>query len=173
MKAANISSAFVLSAALAVASMQASADLAVGGDETNVDRIVPFSNAWTVLVAEPFMTNTNLTHCIATGSADAMNPNVPGNFRYRFVLSIDNAMPPIDGACERTVSFDNGAVQSIEEVSSTCTFRNLLAGGHTIRWLARVATAGAPPLTVTDNSMTFVCQNNLLDADGPGDGRPE
>lgn len=173
MKAMHTASAFLLSITLAVVSLQAAADFAVGGDETNVDRIVPNDNAWTILVAEPFMTNANITHCIATGSADALNPNMVGNFRYRFVLSIDNVMPPIDTPCERTVAFDNAAVQSVEEVSSTCTFRNLPAGGHVIRWLARKVTAAAPPLAVVDNSMTFVCQNNLLDGDGPGDGMPD
>lgn len=172
MKMMHASSAFVLSAMLAGVSPQAAADFAVGGDETNVNRIVPFDNVWTTLVAEPFVTNANITHCVATGSADALNPNMAGNNRYRFVLTIDNAMPPVDTACERTVAFDNGAIQSMEEVSSTCTFRNLTAGGHTIRWLARKMVAAAAPLTVTDNSMTFVCQDRLLDGDGPGDGMP-
>ncbi len=168
MKALRTSSAFALLATLAVASMQTSADVGVGGDETNVDRIVPFNNAWTTLVAEPFQITKELTHCVATGSADALNPNV-GNNQYRFLLSIDNANPPIGGACERSVAFDNGAVQSTEEVSSTCTFRNLGLGLHTIRWSARTVAAAAP-LIVTDNSMTFVCDNTLLDWDGPGDG---
>jgi hypothetical protein len=154
--------------------MQASADFAVGGDETNVNRVVPFNNAWTVLVEEPFQTVSDITHCVATGSADALNPNMAGVIggSYRFVLSIDNANPPVNGPCERTVAFDNGAVQGVEEVSSTCTFRDLPAGGHRILWLAR-RVAAAPILTVSDNSMTFVCQNNLLDLDGKGDGNPD
>lgn len=172
MKVMHASSALLVSALLAGMSPQAAADFAVGGDETNVNRFVPFDNAWTVLVAEPFVTTSNITHCIATGSADAQNPNMAGNNRYRFVLTIDNAAPPIDSACERTVAFDNGAIQSMEEVSSTCTFRNLPAGGHTIRWLARKVVGTVPALIVTDNSMTFVCQDRLLDSDGPGDGMP-
>lgn len=165
------SSAVLLSATLAVASLQASADLAVGGDETNVNRVVPGAAIWTILTAEPFQTVGNDTHCVATGSADALNPNMGNNHQYRFVVSIDNLNPAVNGACERTVEFDAFA-QHIEEVSSTCTFRHLAAGNHRIFWLARKVVAGAPALTVDDNSMTFVCQNNLLDLDGEGDGGP-
>ena len=58
-----------------------------------------------------------------------------------------------------------------EEVSSTATFRTIQAGNHTIYWLARKI-SGAPNLTVTDNSMTFVCNSSLLDPfDGLGDGQ--
>lgn len=152
--------------------MQASAEFAVGGDETNVDQVVPSAAMWTVLTDEPFQTMANDTHCIATGSADALNPNMMDDSRYRFVLSVDNQQPAVNGACERSVEFDmHGAdAQHIEEVSSTCTFRHLGAGNHTIYWLARKSGAGAPNLTVDDNSMTFVCMNNLLDNDGEADG---
>lgn len=167
------SSIITLAALLAIVPVSASAEFAVGGDETNVNRIVPNDNAWTTLVAEPFQTAANTTHCVATGSADALNPTMAGNNVYQFVLSIDNAMPPFGTACERTVAFDNGAVQGAEEVSSTCTFRNLAAGNHVIRWQAKKMTAAAANLTVADNSMTFVCQNNLLDGDGLGDGMPD
>lgn len=173
MKVILTSSALVLSATLAVVSMQASAENFVGGDETNVARLIPNANAWTVLVAEPFQTMDAVTHCVATGSADAKNPNMDGNDIYRFVLSIDDAQPAINGPCERTVAFDNGAIQSMEEVSSTCTFRQIGPGNHTIRWLARKVAAAAANLTVDDNSMTFVCMNNLLDNDGEGDGGPD
>ncbi len=172
MKPILTASAIVLSATLAAASMQASADFAVGGDETNVDRNVPFANAWTILVSEPFVTATG-SHCIATGSADALNPLMGDDNLYRFVLTIDNVNPNVvNSACERSVEFDvNGAdTQRIEEVSSTCTFRNIPPGFHRISWLARKGAAAAPNLTVDDNSMTFVCQNNLLDGDGLGDG---
>lgn len=77
MKVMHASSALLVSALLAGMSPQAAADFAVGGDETNVNRFVPFDNAWTVLVAEPFVTTSNITHCIATGSADALNPKRP------------------------------------------------------------------------------------------------
>jgi hypothetical protein len=163
-------SILALTGFLACVSMQAAADYGVGGDETNNDRNVPFANMWTVLTAEPFQTWTNDTQCVATGSADAENP---GGGLYRFVLSVDNAAPPVDSACERSVAFDNGAVQSVEEVSSTCTFRHLAAGFHRIYWLARRANAAAPALTVRDNSMTFVCMERLLDLDGEGDGGPD
>lgn len=170
MKTIHTSSALLL-ATLAVAPMQASADFAVGGDETNVDRVVLFDNVWTTLVAEPIPLMGEDTSCIATGSADALNPNAVIDPRYRFVLSL-TPQPAINGACERTVAFDNGAVQSVEEVSSTCTFRHL-SGNPTIYWLARKVTAAAPNLTVVDNSMTFACMNRLLDVDGEGDGAPD
>lgn len=146
----------------------------VGGDETNVDRTV-IDGSWTVLVAEPILIMEGPTHCVATGSADARNPDSGDDNRYRFALSIDNANPPLDGACERSVEFDqndhnNG--QLVEEVSSTCTFRNLNQGMHTIYWLARKQplVGGGPDMTVADNSLTFVCHKRLMDMDGEGDG---
>ena len=145
------------------------ADNGIGGDETVNDRIVNSSAAWTVLVAEPFQLVEDGTSCIATGSADALNPNNGANRSYRFTLSIDNPNPAIDGPFERSVEFD-AAMVGKEEVSSTATFRLLQAGVHTIYWLARKGN-GTPNMIVSDNSMTFVCANNLLDPfDGLGDG---
>lgn len=160
----------VCSALLTTASLPAMA-VGVGGDETNVNESVP-SPMWTVLVQEPFETPPGVTHCVATGSLDAMNPNMGDDNRYAFVLSMDAPTPPIDGACERTVEFDQHApdAQKVEEVSSTCTFRNIEQGAHVIYWLARQASAGAPPMTVLDSSMTFVCDRKLLDHDGEADG---
>jgi hypothetical protein len=71
---------------------------------------------------------------------------------------------------DATLAFDNGAVQSAEEVIYTCMFRNLMAGPRTIRRPARKETNTAPISTVNDNSMTFACQNNLRDGDDPGNG---
>lgn len=158
----------VCSALLTTASLPAIA--AVGGDETDVDEIVP-SGGWTVLVQEPFQTPPGVTHCVATGSLDAVNPNMGDDNQYVFVLSMDVPAPPIDGTCERTVEFDEHLTdaQKVEEVSSTCTFRDLQQGPHVIYWLGQ-ALAGAPPVTVLDSSMTFVCDKRLLDEDGKGDG---
>lgn len=145
------------------------ADNGIGGDETVNNRLVNSSNVWTVLVAEPFALAADAGSCIATGSADAVNPNNGGNRQYLFALSIDNANPAVDGPFERTVEFDANSVGR-EEVSSTATFRFLQAGNHTLYWLAR-KTNNVPNMTVSDNSMTFVCMNALLDPfDGPGDG---
>jgi hypothetical protein len=145
------------------------ADNGIGGDETVNNRLVNSSNVWTVLVAEPFALAEDGGSCIATGSADAGNPNNGANRQYRFALSIDNANPPVDGPFERTVEFDANSVGR-EEVSSTATFRFLQAGVHTIYWVARKI-GNVPNMTVSDNSMTFVCMNALLDPfDGPGDG---
>jgi hypothetical protein len=145
------------------------ADNGIGGDETVNNRLVNSSNVWTVLVAEPFALAADGGSCIATGSADAVNPNNGANRQYRFALSIDNANPAVDGPFERTVEFDANGVGK-EEVSSTATFRFLQAGNHTIYWLARKIN-NVPNMTVSDNSMTFVCMNALLDPfDGPGDG---
>lgn len=175
MKTILTSSAFVLSIALGAASMQVAADNFVGGDETTVNDLVPAAGAWTVLVAEPMMLTGVNTHCAATGSADALNPNAGSDNQYRFVLSIDNANPPITAtglACERTVEFDTHGLfsQNMEEVSSTCTFRDLGQGFHTIYWLARKGAGAAPNLIVDDSSMSFVCQDNLSDLDGVRDG---
>ena len=128
-----------------------------------------------MLVSESVQLPANGGSCIATGSADAQNPNNGFNRQYRFTLSIDNPNPAVGGAFERTVEFDANGV-GMEEVSSTATFRSKPSGVHTIYWLARAIPA-APNMTVTDNSMTFVCSGTLLDPfdlidsiDGPGDG---
>jgi hypothetical protein len=157
-------------AALFLCAGAARADNGIGGDETTADRVVNSSNVWTVLVAEPFQLVNDISSCIATGSADAQNPNNGNDRLYRFALSIDNANPVIDGPCERTVDFDVNA-NKMEEVSSTCTFRELAAGNHTIYWLAR-KTPNTPNMLVIDNSMTFTCHNSLMDPfDGLGDGQ--
>jgi hypothetical protein len=144
-------------------------DIGVGGDETTADRLVTSSVAWTVLVSEPVQLPNGGGHCVVTGSADAKNPNNGNNRQYRFTLSMGNANPAVAGAFERTVEFDANAV-GMEEVSSTAIFTKP-AGVHTIYWLARKTVAAAPNMTVTDNSMTFVCSSNLLDPlDGHGDG---
>ena len=148
------------------------ADNGVGGDETINNRIVNSNAMWTILVAEPFALAGDGSNCVASGSADAVNPNNGANRQYRFALSIDNANPAVDGPFERTVEFDAAGV-GIEEVSSMAIFRLLPAGNHTIYWLARKI-GGAPNLTVSDNSMHFVCANSLLDPfDGLGDGQPD
>ncbi len=141
------------------------ADNGVGGRATTVNISVNSSMAWTVLVAETF-TVIDETTCVATGSADALNPNNGFNRQYRFTLAlIPN--PGINGRFERTVDFDMNGVGR-EEVSSTAIFGPLDPGTYTIHWLARKVAAGAPNLNVTDNSMTFVCSNNLLhDDEGP------
>lgn len=166
-----LSSAVVLT----IGSAQVMAASGVGGDETNVDAVVMSSGNWTVLLSEQFSNAAPNTHCVATGSADAMNPVAGDDNRYRFVLSINDPNPPIDGPCERSVEFDeNGTdAQHVEEVSSTCTFRHVEVGSPTIFWLARKVpkAGGTPNLTVSDSSMSFVCLNNLLDTfDGEGDG---
>lgn len=141
------------------------ADNGVGGRATTVDVSVNSSVAWTILVAETF-TVIDDTTCIATGSADALNPNTMNNSQYRFTLAlIPN--PGINSRFERTVEFDINGVGR-EEVSSTAIFSPLDPGTYTIHWLARKVAAGAPNLNVTDNSMTFVCSNNLLHDDEDG-----
>jgi hypothetical protein len=160
-------SRFALVAALCcVCAAEAWAD-GVGGDETTTNRVVNSSNAWTVLVSEPVQLPAGGS-CIATGSADAKNPNSGNNRQYRFTLALV-PNPAVDGPFERTVEFDAFAV-GMEEVSSTAIFSSKPPGAYTIYWLARTI-QNAPAMTVTDNSMTFVCSTNLLDPmDGHGDG---
>lgn len=155
---------------LMAAALPAMAVNGVGGDETRLNEAV-VGTPWRVLVHERFQTNVT-TNCVATGSLDAINPNVGDNSQYMFTLTLDALTPPIDGACERTVEFDahGNDAQRIEEVSSTCIFRNVPPGIHRINWLARAATAATPSMTVADSSMTFVCNQNLLDNDHHGDG---
>lgn len=157
---------------LLFASFGVFADQGVGGDETRVNRLVNSNANWTILTSEFFQLQSD-SFCIATGSADSQNPNNGNNNNYRFTLSLDNPNPAVDGPCERQVEHDANA-QHTEEVSSTCTFRGpnniyIPAGNHRIYWLARIIGA-APVMTVPDNSMTFVCQDVLLDNDGRADG---
>ncbi|HVK99592.1 MAG TPA: hypothetical protein VM553_07270 [Dongiaceae bacterium] len=163
----------LLSAPLMFASFYAFGEQAVGGDETNINRVVTSAAAWTVLSREPIHLDM-FSYCISTGSADSQNPNNGVDNNYRFVLSLNNPNPPLDGPCERQVEHDANT-QRTEEVSSTCTFRGPNAqgippGNHVFYWLARKIGAATPNMTVTDNSFTFVCQHDLLDLDGPADG---
>ena len=168
----TIASVLLLVVPLSLVFSQTHAEQAVGGDETNNNRLVDSSNTWTVLTEEPFIL-TKDSYCVATGSADSENPKNGNNRNYRFVLSLDDVNPTVDSPCERTVEHDANT-QNIEEVSSTCTFRHgdigpIPAGLHTISWLARKVDA-SPNMTVRDNSLTFICQEDLLDNDGEVDG---
>jgi len=143
------------------------ADIGVGGRATTVDISVNSDMMWTILVAETF-TVADGTTCIATGSADALNPNAGNNNQYRFTLAL-MANPGTNSRFERSVEFDMNGVGK-EEVSSTAVFGPLEPGTYTIHWLARKVAAGAPNLNVTDNSMTFVCSDDRLhdEADAGG-----
>ncbi len=156
----------VLPVWLALISFKASAE-GVEGSRTTANIVVTNAAAWTTLSSSTVVIPAGQTwHCIATGSADGLNPANVNSFdhQYRFTLSIDSVNPAVDGACERTLEFDNNIGVddvSFEDVNSTCPFKNIGPGAHTIRWQARKVAATDSNLTVLDNSHTVVCSNNL------------
>jgi hypothetical protein len=154
----------ILSPTIGIAPRQVQAEQAIGGDESKINRVVDDASNWIVLLDEPFETAAALTHCAVSASADSLLRSARKAGKYRFVLTADNPSPAVDGACERTLQF-NGGESGTKPLATTCTFRNLAAGQHRLYWLARKL-PGAPDLTVTDSSMSFACQEKLLDADG-------
>lgn len=173
-----------LTAGAALLSESAWAVDAVGGSATNTDVIVNSSAAWTVLGKVSFQ-NPTQRYCIATGSADGLNPAfVPSAapWQYRFTVS-NSANPPINQGQERTLEFWNQLVagqlvrdNQIKEVTTTggwmanvlanpgyFTFPAVIApfGGQTVYLLARKI-GNAPNLRVLDNSLTVTCTDNRL-----------
>lgn len=164
MKWSAASLLIMLSLILAVFASAARAEQGVGGDASKVNRVVDRAQDWIDLLDEPFELSAGTTHCVASASADTLPRPSDAKGRYRFVLSVDNASPAVDGACERTIQA-GGDFPTNVSVNTTCTFRNLAPGHHRIHWLARKV-PGSPDLTVTDSSLSFSCQEKLLDADG-------
>ena len=166
MKAKILPVLIALPACLAMISFEASAE-GVEGAKTTANIIVQNAASWTTLSSSVVVIPGGQTwHCIATGSADGSNPAPANSFdhQYRFTLSVDSANPAVDGACERTLEFDNNIGVddlSFASVNSTCPFKNIGSGTHVFRWQARKINASNLDLTVLDNSHTVMCSRNL------------
>jgi hypothetical protein len=164
--------AVILISTLAMASFEASAVVppppssGIKGAQTTTDVIVSSNTAWVVLSSSEITIPGDGWHCAATGSADGENPGGGNlNMRYRFTLTLDETAPAVNGPCDRALEFDdnpNIADVNFQEIGSTCTFENVSAGPHTIRWLARKVRANVPNLRVTDNSHSVVCTKDPL-----------
>jgi hypothetical protein len=149
----------------ALGATQAFALPAAGGNDTNVNIVVPACttlNTQFVLVA-----GNAVRYCVATGSADIGNPGAVGVNTYAFNLTLDQPAAticnPLDGGKERTVQFSNVPVAGqllsdnrIKEITSTGFFRIAGPGVHIIRWTARPI-PGSPASTVLDRSLSVVC----------------
>lgn len=135
-----------------------------GGTQTKVDIAVTSATAWKVLSAQKINVTdndpSNLRACSLVGSADVKTPAGSSNSQYRFTLTLDQAAPKLDGECERTLSLTSSATS--QQSNSTCYFTNVKPGVHTLYWLARKATPGAPSITVTDNSVTASCADKPM-----------
>lgn len=168
MKAKILPLLALLTALLTFISLKVSAtESVVQGNQTNANVVVNNATAWFTLSSSTVVVPAGqIWHCVANGSAEGQNPGLDNvNMRYRFVLTLDNAAPAVDGACERSLQFDDNPIVSntnLEDVNSTCTFKNIAAGPHTFRWLARKYDASKPNLTVVDNSHSVVCSDNLI-----------
>jgi hypothetical protein len=161
----------MLTLCLAVISFEVSAvEPGVSGGQTSTNINVTSPSNWTVLSKQDLVIPSGqIWQCVATGSADAENPMV--NVQYRFTLTIDDTAPSKDGACERTLTLHDvspaiAGIKDVHSISSTCLFKPVSAGTHTIRWLALKAYwPFADPdkvLTVLDNSLTIVCSHFQL-----------
>ncbi len=120
---------------------------------------------WNTLVSVEILIPANqIWHCVATASAEALNPGGLDN-RYRFTLTRNDTSPVVGAGCERTIDVDdNAGVDDATNyvVGTTCPFLNVFAGTHTIRLLATKVTAGDANMIVDDSSLTVVCTNNQL-----------
>ena len=160
--------AAALPAWLTLGAGQALAQVAVGGQDTNVNILIP-AGGCTTLNAQIIPAANFVRYCVATGSADVFNP--PGNVaNYLFNLTLDNvACAPVNGGKERTVQFLDVAVggqivpdNRIKEVTSTGFFALAANVGHMIRWTG--AAPGSPATTVDDRSLSVVCSPLRLPA---------
>lgn len=139
----------------------------VEGAKTNANIVVRSAATWITLSESKIVIPSGQTwHCIVSGSADAINSasNNSLDNQYRFTLSLDTVNPGLDGPCERSLEFDNNlAVDDvgIEDVNSTCPFKNIASGTHIFRWQARKVSSNDFNLTVPDNSHTVMCSRNL------------
>lgn len=139
----------------------------VEGAKTTANIVVRSATTWTTLSESKVVIPAGQTwHCIVSGSADAINSastNSRGN-QYRFVLSLDTVNPGIDGPCERSIEFENNLAiddVGIQDINSTCPFKNIASGTHIFRWQARKVESNDFNLTVPDNSHTVMCSRNL------------
>jgi hypothetical protein len=74
----------------------------VEGAQTTVDDLIQTDAAWDPLLSVTVtIPNTgSVWHCVATGSADAVNPGSGVDNQYRFVLSLDSPSIAVGSACE-------------------------------------------------------------------------
>jgi hypothetical protein len=121
------------------------------------------------IVSRGFNLPTGTHQCVATGSAEANNPNDGKvDHRYIFGLALDQAVgqaPNPEGGSERTIEFDDtNAADDVEkvEVSSTFTFTNVPAGQHTIFWMAKKGNNQDANMTVQDASLSIICVEGSL-----------
>lgn len=105
-------------------------------------------------------------HCVATASAQAVNPGDDTvDNKYIFVLALDDTTPAANHPSARTIEFnDNAVVQDAlyQEVSSPFFFADIPPGRHLIRWMARKVGPDDEPLTVDDASLSIICTRMRL-----------
>ncbi len=161
--------ALALPASLALLSPNLLAADAAGGSATNADQ--PVGAAWTVLRSVP-VNAVMPRYCTAVCSADFANPGYFGPPHvYLFTLSLNNVNPLPNGACERTLGFNNIPANAMipdaaipdnrmKEVTTTCFFNVPQTYYQNIYCLARKT--GGANATVTDVSMTVNCLDAQL-----------
>jgi hypothetical protein len=158
----------LLTVLLGLVPHQGSAHDATGGASTVVDDVITTTRYNTLLaVTFDFSAFPHHHHCVATASAEAVNPaGTTLDNKYIFVLSLDSTTPITNHPSARTIDFDDNPVldePNFLEVSSTFFFGNIAPGQHTIRWMARKVGTDDENLTVEDSSLTIVCTQRLLE----------
>ncbi len=151
---------------------------AIGGSARNSNVVVNSNVAWTTLVSVRFQ-NPTQRYCIATCSADALNPttfNGPAN-QYRFTVS-DSSTVGLDQGQERTLEFWNQLGVRDNNIKEITTTGGWPANANTPGYFSAPPTIGpftgrtlyclarkigaAPNMTVIDASMTVTCTDNRL-----------
>jgi hypothetical protein len=168
MIAKNVCALIILSVAL-IPFESSAQEAGVDGKANAADVVVTTVGGalvnWNTLVSlEIVIPAHQIWHCVATASADALNPGGLDN-RYRFTLTRNDTSPVVGAGCERTIDIDdNAGVNDATNhvVATTCPFLNVNAGTHTIRFLATKVTSGDSNMIIDDSSLTVVCTKKQL-----------
>jgi len=149
----------------------------VGGNGTIADQFVTSNVVWTGLRSELVINPDNAFRwCIATCSADALNPVPVGTHQYRFRVSLNGAPAAVNSPYERTLQFLNQLVfvpavpplfvpvrdNSTKEITTTGGAFLTPPGQNSIKCEAMKFLAATPDLTVDDASLTVACTDTRL-----------
>jgi hypothetical protein len=159
----------VLMGLLGLAPHRAAPHDAAGGTATRENTLIDSATTFTTVLEVPFDLSAfaHAHHCVATASAQAVNPGGSSTEnRYIFVLTLDNTSPSPNHPSARTIEFNDTPVLddlTLLEVSSTFFFAAVPPGRHTIRWMARQASRDDENLTVDDASLSIICTQRRLE----------
>jgi len=130
-----------------------------GGCGSNANKTISNENSFATLCSATLSLTDDTHFCVATGSAEAQNPNAGTNNDYLFVLATTPNGPGFDSAWERKVELnDNPGIDDPDTaIASTVRFFQLAPGTYTFYWLARPESSDDANVVISDYSMGVVC----------------